>query len=171
MSWEFAARFPDKVDRIILLDSAAFFFVPPAILISMGVPAGGWIAARLPLPRKVLRSIVRTTYGVRSRMSNDTADRYYDLLMRSGNRQAGARVTRYIRNRGGFNKELLSEVKQPVLVMWGKQDSWIPPSHVALFQKHLPQANVIMYDNCGHMPMEELPEQSVADALAFLQAS
>ena len=171
MSWEFAARFPNKVDKIILLDSAAFFFVPPAILISMGVPAGGWIAARLRLPRKILRSIVRTTYGVRSRMSNDIADRYYDLLMRSGNRQAGARVTRYIRNRGGFNKELLSEVTQPVLVMWGKQDRWIPPSHVALFQKALPQAQVVMYDNCGHMPMEELPQQSVADALAFLQAS
>lgn len=171
MSWEFAARFPEKVDKIILLDSAGFFFIPPPILISMGLPAGGWLAARTPLPRKFLYSVIRTTYGDKNRLSKDTLDLYYDLLMRPGNRQAGGRVLAYVRNRGGFSKKLLNQVKQPVLVMWGKNDRWIPPAHAQLFKQALPQANVIMYENCGHMPMEELPEQSAADALAFLQAS
>lgn len=171
MSWEFAARFPDKVEKVILLDSAGFFFIPPPILISMGMPAGGWLAARTPLPRKFLYSIIRTTYGDKSRLSKDTLDLYYDLLMRPGNRQAGARVIAFVRNRGGFGKKLLKQVKQPVLIMWGRDDKWIPLAHVELFKKSLPQAQVIMYDNCGHMPMEELPEQSAADALAFLQTS
>lgn len=171
MSWEFAARFPDKVEKVILLDSAGFFFIPPPILISMGMPAGGWLAARMPLPRKFLYSVIRTTYGDKSRLNKETLDLYYDLLMRPGNRQAGGRVLAYVRNRGGFSKKLLNQVKQPVLVMWGKNDRWIPPAHAQLFKQALPQANVIMYENCGHMPMEELPEQSAADALAFLQAS
>lgn len=168
MSWEFAARFPHKVEKIILLDSAGFFFIPPPILITMGLPAGGWLAARTPLPRKALHSIIATTYGDKSRLKKTMSNLYYDLLMRSGNRQAGARVMAFIRNRGGFNKRLLKDVKQPVLIMWGKNDRWIPPSHVDLFKQALPQAQVIMYDHCGHMPMEERPEQSARDALAFL---
>lgn len=171
MSWEFAARFPDKVEKIILLDSAGFFFVPPLVLIGMGLPLGGVIAARTPIPRKVLHAIVRTTYGDKSRLSKPVLDRYYDLLMRSGNRQAAAKVLSFIRNKGGFKKSLLKRVQHPVLVMWGKNDGWIPPAHAQHFQAALPQAKVIMYDNCGHMPMEEIPEQSAQDALSFLLAN
>ncbi len=171
MSWEFAARFPNKVEKVILLDSAGFFFVPPAILISMGLPGAGWITAHTPLPRKLFRAVTATTYSDKRKLSREVINRYYDLLLRPGNRQAGAKILAYVRNRGGFNKKLLKDVKQPVLIMWGKDDKWIPPSHANLFKKSLPQAQVIMYDHCGHMPMEELPEQSAADALAFLQAS
>ena len=60
MSWEFAARFPHKVQKIILLDSAGFFFMPPMVLLSMGLPLGaGWP----PVHRfraKALYAIVRT---------------------------------------------------------------------------------------------------------------
>lgn len=171
MTWEFAARFPDKVEKIILLDSAGFFFIPPAVLIGMALPLGGWLASRTFMPRKVLYAIVRTTYGDKSRLDQTTLDRYYDLLMRAGNRQAAAEVLRYIRNKGGFNKSLMRQVRCPTLVMWGRQDAWIPPEHAALFKQRIPHAEVIMYDNCGHMPMEEIPEQSAADALSFLTAT
>lgn len=168
MSWEFAARYPDKVEKVILLDSAGFFFIPPAVLLSMGLPLGGWIATRTPIPRKVLASVVRTTYGDKSRLSQEATDRYYDLLMRQGNREAATAVLRYIRNRGGFKKSLLKQIKQPVLVMWGSSDRWIPPAHAELFKQALPNAQVIMYEGCGHMPMEEIPARSAADALKFL---
>ena len=94
--------------------------------------------------------------------------RYYELWLRPGNRQAGARVLRFIRNRAGFNPQLIREIIQPALVMWGKQDKWIPPEHAQRFAKALPQSDVIMYDDCGHMPMEEIPVLSAADARRFL---
>lgn len=168
MSWEFAARFPEKVEKVILLDSAGFFFIPPAVLLSMGLPLGGWLAARTVMPRKVLYGIVRTTYADKSKPTKEALERYYDMLIRPGNRQAAAAVLRYIRNKGGFNKSLLKKVTQPTLIMWGKNDGWIPPEHAELFKKAIPHAEVIMYDNCGHMPMEEIPQQSAADALKFL---
>lgn len=168
MSWEFAARFPEKVEKVILLDSAGFFFIPPAVLLSMGLPLGGWLASRTVMPRKVLYGVVRTTYADKSKPSKEVLDRYYDMLVRPGNRQAAAGVLRYIRNKGGFNKSLLKNIQQPVLIMWGKNDGWIPPEHAELFHKAIPHSQVIMYDNCGHMPMEEIPQQSAADALKFL---
>lgn len=168
MSWEFAARFPHKVSKVILLDSAGFFFIPPAVLLSMGLPLGGWLASRTVMPRKVLASVVRTTYADKSKPTKEALNCYYDMFVRPGNRQAAAAVLRYIRNKGGFNKSLLKNIQQPVLIMWGKGDAWIPPEHAELFKKAIPHAEVIMYDNCGHMPMEEIPEQSATDALNFL---
>lgn len=168
MSWEFAARFPDKVEKIILLDSAGFFFIPPAVLLSMGLPFGGWLASRTVMPRKVLHGVVRTTYADKSKPTKEVLDRYYDMLVRPGNRQAAAGVLRYIRNKGGFKKSLLGKITQPVLIMWGKNDGWIPPEHAEKFKQAIPHAQVIMYDNCGHMPMEEIPQKSAADALKFL---
>lgn len=169
MSWEFAARFPHKVNKVILLDSAGFFFMPPLVLLSMGLPFGGWLASRTPLPRKALYAIVRTTYGRKERLQQSVMDRYYDLLMRPGNRMAAAAVLRFIRNRAGFDTHPLQQVKQPVLVMWGKNDGWIPVAHVEKFRRALPQAESVIYDDCGHMPMEEIPHRSAVDALRFLQ--
>lgn len=169
MAWEFAARFPHKTGKLILLDSAGFFFVPPLVLLTMGLPFGGWLASRAPLPRRALYAIVRSTYSHPERLSQAVMDRYYDLLMRPGNRAAAAAVLRFIRNRGGFSTRLLSQVTQPVLVMWGADDRWIPPAHADRFRRILPQAQVITYDDCGHLPMEEIPQRSAADALRFLQ--
>lgn len=168
MSWEFAARFPHKVEKLILLDSAGFFFVPPALLISMGLPLGGYIAKRSQLPRKMVYAQTKTTYFDASKLSQETLARYYDLLMREGNRSSAARVVRYIRNHIGFPHKLLKQVQCPTLIMWGEHDRWIPPAHAQQFKQHIKNAQVKMYANCGHLPMEELAEQSAADALVFL---
>lgn len=168
MAWEFAGRFPERVDKVILLDSAGFFFVPPPILMLMGLPLMGWISSHMVLPRIIVSAIVCSTYAQPERLHPTVAHRYFDLLMRPGNRCAAARVLAYIRNHGGFNKQVLKRVSAPVLIMWGEQDQWIPSSHVKKFQRKLPQAEVIRYSNCGHLPMEEIPQQSAEDARAFL---
>ena len=168
MSWEFAVRFPHKVEKMILLDSAGFFFIPPTGLLLMGLPLGGWLSSRAAPPRAAFRAMLRSTYAQPERLSDEVLARYYELWLRPGNRQAGARVLRFIRNRAGFNPQLIREIIQPALVMWGKQDKWIPPEHAQRFAKALPQSDVIMYDDCGHMPMEEIPVLSAADARRFL---
>lgn len=168
MSWEFAARFPHKVDKLILLDSAGFFFIPPALLMSMGLPLGGFMAKRTKLPRKVVYAQTKTTYFDASQLSQETLARYYDLLMREGNRSSAARVVRYIRNHMGFPNRLLKQVQCPTLIMWGEQDRWIPPAHAQQFKQHIANAQVIMYQRCGHLPMEELAAQSAHDARQFL---
>lgn len=52
--------------------------------------------------------------------------------------------------------------------MWGERDRWISPKHVPLWQRDLPGIQVKVYPGVGHIPMEEIPEQSAADAMKFL---
>jgi len=170
MAWEFAARYSHKVQKVILLDSAGYFFIPPSSLLFMGMPFGGWLSSRVVPPRNAFYTMVRSAYAQPERLSEDVLNRYYEVWLRPGNRQAGARVLRYIRNNGGFNHSLIKTVQQPVLIMWGKQDSWIPLSHVESFEKDMPQAKSIIYPDSGHMPMEEIPQQTAEDARVFLQS-
>ena len=168
MSYEFAYRYPDKVEKLILIDSAGFLFVPPLALIGMGIPFAGWSLNQTPLPRSLFSRLVAGTYGRPERLKDIVIDRYFDMMRRPGNRLAGARIIAYIRNHIGFDTSYLNQISQPTLVMWGKKDKWIPPAHAKKFEQQIPDCQRIMYDDCGHLPMEELPEKTAADADKFL---
>jgi pimeloyl-ACP methyl ester carboxylesterase len=49
----------------------------------------------------------------------------------------------------------LHRVKCPVLLVWGANDRLIPPSYGEAYRKHLPQAELKLIADCGHMPMFE----------------
>jgi pimeloyl-ACP methyl ester carboxylesterase len=52
--------------------------------------------------------------------------------------------------------------------MWGAQDSLIPVSVAEEFAQRLANTQLVIYDDLGHIPMEEDPQRSAADVLAFL---
>ena len=58
----------------------------------------------------------------------------------------------------------------PTLILWGETDTLIPVDHANRFAATLPDAELIVYPNVGHLPMEEIPERSGNDTLSFLQA-
>ena len=59
-------------------------------------------------------------------------------------------------------------VKAPTLLMWGEEDEWTPLSQSERWMAELRNVKLITYPGVGHMPMEEIPFQSVSDAITFL---
>jgi pimeloyl-ACP methyl ester carboxylesterase len=58
------------------------------------------------------------------------------------------------------------------MTMWGKKDKWIPFDPIGkLWQAAYPDATHVVYEDAGHVPMEEIPAQTLGDLLAFLQAT
>lgn len=47
-----------------------------------------------------------------------------------------------------------TDVKAPVLIIWGDQDAWIPLETGAAFAQVLPQAEWVVFKGAGHCPME-----------------
>ena len=93
-------------------------------------------------------------------------ERYYDLVHRDGNMDAFARIAN---SKYKQNTHLLSRLKTPTLLLWGNKDNWIKPKHALYFQKDLTNVKMKIYDNVGHVPMEEIPEESVKDVVDFLK--
>ena len=49
----------------------------------------------------------------------------------------------------------------------GENDEWIPVADAEKFKAMIPQAEVKIMPQTGHVPMEERPAESLAIALSF----
>jgi len=95
----------------------------------------------------------------------ELVDRYYDMTLREGNRQAF--IDRVHTNHTDISSRI-AEITCPTLIMWGDSDTWVQPENAEKFKRDIKNSELILYKNVGHVPMEEAPEQTVKDALAFL---
>ncbi|HEX2543261.1 MAG TPA: alpha/beta hydrolase [Ramlibacter sp.] len=65
----------------------------------------------------------------------------------------------------------LHRLKMPVQLAWGEQDQVIPVAYAHAFKKLIPQAQLQLFPNCGHLPQTEQPEKFVQSAIEFLQGA
>lgn len=169
-----ALRAPDRVRALILLDAAG---APPpdplsnrpterpAIFQLLSRP---WVANLLSrfTPRFLFERNLRDVYGNRERIPAGTIDRYYQLMLRAGNRQA---TLARLRTPNPDRSAELASITCPTLIIWGEKDRWIPVHHARLFRKAIPHAEVSILREVGHVPMEESPRETASVVLKFLQ--
>jgi pimeloyl-ACP methyl ester carboxylesterase len=164
ISWNFAAAHPEKVKRLILVDSVGYPFQPPMMLELLRTPILKDSLAFVT-PRFVVTQTVNEVYGDTSKVTADTIDRYHDLMLRSGNRTAVVNVFESISD---VENDKIKQLKVPTLIQWGEADAWIPLAAAEKFADDIDGAKVIIYPGVGHIPMEEIPQQSADDAKDFL---
>lgn len=171
LSWNYAIAAPQQVRGLIVIDPVSYPQDTPWIIDLVGTPIlgapGRWI-----VPRFVVDMNVREVYGDTSRITDDAYQRYFDLLLRPGNRGAMVDIFQTLKVRAQDPQlgDGISSIKVPTQVLWGGKDAWVPPAFAARWQQDLPSAEVITYADAGHIPMEEIPERSVADAARFLRS-
>jgi pimeloyl-ACP methyl ester carboxylesterase len=162
----FALAHPERVRKLILVDAGGLPWPePPLFKLAKTPVVGSWLVRHVT-PRFVVQRNLETVYGTPSRLTEAVVDRYWDMTLRAGNR--GAIVGRIT---GPPDPPLggeLGKVKLPVLIQWGKLDRWIPLSDAYGFQRGIAGAQLRIYPTAGHVPMEELPEETARDADAFL---
>lgn len=59
----------------------------------------------------------------------------------------------------------LARVRCPVLLAWGESDRLVPPAYGEAYRQHLPQAEMKLLPDCGHLPMFE-SESAFVDLIA-----
>ncbi len=114
-------------------------------------------------PKILFAMNLKNVYGDKSRIEEETNDRYYELMLREGNRRATLDRMKVRKSDLDFRR-----LDMPTLILWGAKDSWIPISHAYAFEKAIPGSNVVVVEEAGHVPMEEFPTESVSEYLAFL---
>jgi pimeloyl-ACP methyl ester carboxylesterase len=173
IAWETAdylrATQPQRIARLILVDSTGYPFESSAVPMAFTL---GRIEALAPLlentlPRFMVKSSLRDTYGDPSKVTPALVDRYQELTLRAGNRRAfGLRMRVDL----AASPERITHIKQPTLLLWGGQDRLIPPSHGKRFARDIAGSKLVMFDALGHLPHEEDPAQTVAAVQVFLAA-
>ena len=62
---------------------------------------------------------------------------------------------------------LLARVNVPTRIVWGRQDRLIPLECGQLYRNAIPGSELVVIDNCGHVPQVEKPDEFVKIALEF----
>ena len=62
----------------------------------------------------------------------------------------------------------LAAIKQPALILWGEYDRVLDVSSVEVMKPLMPQAEVVIMQDTGHVPMIERPAETAGHYLAFL---
>ncbi|MBI1260331.1 MAG: alpha/beta fold hydrolase [Rhizobiales bacterium] len=172
----YAETYPDELTALILVDAAG---IPREQVNKDGMPLA-FRLARMPVlnkimlyvtPRSVVAEGLHKAFHDQSQVTPEMVSRYYDLALMEGNRKAT--VARFANSdyTDSTVADGLSALKMPVLIMWGDQDRLIPVEMASEFADRIPQAQTVIYQDVGHIPMEEAAEASAADLRGFLESA
>lgn len=168
VAWETALAYPERVDKLILVDAAGYPFQP------LSVPLGFRIA-RIPLlnnlmeytlPRRLIEASVRNVYGDPGKVTPELVERYFELTLRAGNRRA--LVQRFAQAPAGIHPERIPALKVPTLILWGGRDRLLPPGDAQRFNRDIAGSRLILFERLGHVPQEEDPGATLTAVKAFL---
>ncbi len=169
IAWNFTLEQPAMVTKLILIDAAGY------PLNSKSVPLA-FTMARMPVmknlinyvtPRFMVKASVKNVYFDKSKVTDALVDRYFDLALREGNRQALVDRLNSVTDTLAYKQ--ISNIKQPTLILWGANDLLIPIANAYKFEKDLPNDSLVIIDKAGHTPMEESPLESLKPVLSFLR--
>ncbi len=177
-TWRYTIDNPEQVMAMLLVNSVAprswqrapADVEPPSGALGFRLLGQDWFRAiaRYLNPRWLIERGLRTAYNNSPVVDDQLVDRYHELILREGTRAAILERTRAM---GTQQPEPdLSSLSQPTLVIWGKHDALIPVAVADQFAARLANAEVIVYEDLGHVPMEEDPARTAADVLAFLRS-
>ena len=172
IAWNYAWRFPEKVEHLVVLDPMSYPQRLPAEIRAISRPVGGAVAKRVTT-RNMVSNSVASAYGDPENIQPGVEQRYFDLFMREGNRGSAVRIARKMArlSDSGYVSLGINEISVPTLVMWGEQDRITPFELIENWRQDLPDATYITYPDLGHVPMEEDPARTAADLRAYMRAS
>ncbi|MBK8670080.1 MAG: alpha/beta hydrolase [Saprospiraceae bacterium] len=169
IAWNYTIKYPQDVQKLILIDAAGLEY-------NENQPPLAFKIARIPIlknimtfitPKSLVKKSLQDVYYDKSKVTSQLTDRYFDLTLRSGNRQA--MIDRLNTPIDYTAVETIKTIQQPTLVLWGENDYLIPLSCTKIFSALLPKDTLVVIPKCGHVPMEELPFESVKILQKFIR--
>jgi pimeloyl-ACP methyl ester carboxylesterase len=171
VAWAAAVLHPDRVHRLVLVDSTGYPFDSESVPI-------GFRLARTPvvrdwlddvLSRRLVEASVRDVYGDPDRVTTELVDRYFELTTRAGNRRA--LVLRLGQLRADELSDRIPELRQPTLILWGAKDRLVPLEVGRRFAREIRGSRLIVFDELGHVPQEEDPAATVRPVIEFMKST
>lgn len=168
IAWRYTLNHPNDVRNLILIDAGGYPLQSKSVPIAFRL-------ARVPVlkdllvnitPRSLIEQSIRNVYADDSRVTEALIDQYMDMALREGNRKAFISRTPTAMSDSTYLK--IPTIRQRTLVLWGAKDLLIPVENANRFHRDLPNDTLVVMPNAGHVPMEELPRESVQIIRTFL---
>jgi pimeloyl-ACP methyl ester carboxylesterase len=167
---------PDRVATLVLACSAGFGSGLNPLLRLAATPVIGALATRYP-SRASARMNERLIYADRSLATEDRIAHALEIARRPDTGvvfHETARSLATIRGvRSQWRNELMANVSEhprPTLIVWGDRDRILPATHINAAHRLIPHARLHLFEDVGHMPQIEAPDQFAELTLDFLRS-
>ena len=160
----YALRYPQKIEKLVLVDCAGFGQEVIWTLRLMSLP---WIGEIISYPSRMGVSLF-FKLAVRNPevITEEFVDKYYTLFNQPGFQAFLLKITRILVDFWGAKKELLApvlgglhKIKRPTLIIWGENDRVFPVKHAYFGKEKMPNAQLYIMNQCGHIPNLERPDE------------
>ncbi|BES71590.1 alpha/beta hydrolase [Marinobacter nanhaiticus D15-8W] len=164
----YAAQYGNRVDRLILVDPLGYPQETP-LLMNLGTAFPFNFLGNYVQPPLIVTLSLRNAYGDPRRMQDKDVYRYVHMAQRPGAKPIYMKTLEMVEERTENEAPLpFYRIAAPTLLMWGKDDSWVPVELATHWLNDLSHARLVTYEGVGHMPMEEAPDETLRDVRRFL---
>jgi pimeloyl-ACP methyl ester carboxylesterase len=172
---QFALQYPDRVDGLVFVAGAVGVGggAPPLVGSILGFPPitrWGRLAARLIVSPEWYGSTLASAYGASFEVT-DAIKAGYTRVLQVRNWDAGLMALLRDSSQNAVPLDRLTALDMPALLIWGRDDTWVPLAVGERLAEILPDERLVIYDGVGHLPMEETPESFNVDVLEWLAAA
>ena len=156
---DFALKHPDRIEWLVLSDAAGY----AAVAKTMDPRA---LNALHLASREDIRYLGPLTF--RDKCFYEDVDLAFKQRVTAGDSYTVSQLLDSMIRGEDVLDNRLAGIKQPTLILWGRDDKLIPVSFAARFNKEINASQLRIIDGCGHMPHVECAEKFNHALLQFL---
>lgn len=151
-----AVKFPRDVEKLVLVSSAE---LGSEVALSLSVATVPLVGELLTIPSRgsTARYLRQNVYNP-ALITPEMIETAYRMVSQPG---ASRSFLKTLRANGNLNGQFqtdgkwLKAIQKPTLVIWGKEDRILPAEQAKIAEEQIPDVQVQILENCGHLPMLE----------------
>jgi 2-hydroxy-6-oxonona-2,4-dienedioate hydrolase len=159
----YAVAFPARVDRLILVDSTGY---PP--------PAGfdkQSLYALNPTTKEGMKAMAQKVFFNKNFSSDAVVDQILAQRLAAGDGYTINMLIESVIRNEDFLDSRIQSIKQPSLIIWGREDRLTPLSDGERFKRDIANSTLVVLDQCGHFPQVEKAAEFNAAVMKFLTST
>ena len=166
-----AATYPERVERAAVIDPACFDQEKPFSLKLLNNKVIGSVIVQFASRRNVENALKDTAY-LDEVITDTFVSEYARPLAKPGYKSFIGRLVReFPSERGLAMTHHYDKLKTPLLIIWGREDKWVPVEFGQRLNDLVPNSRLEVFDGIGHMPHLEAPEKTNALLIDFFSAA
>ncbi|HEX8246844.1 MAG TPA: alpha/beta hydrolase [Pyrinomonadaceae bacterium] len=156
-----AIKYPNRVEKIVLADAAG---LKPAevdfnLIYSLNYST-----------RDEVRQLVKLVFYNQAIFGSEAfIEQSMNVRVAAGDGYTINSLIESIKRNEDFLDGQLAKIKKPTLIIWGKQDGLLKLADGERFNREIAGSQLVVFDQCGHVPQVEKAAEFNAAVLKFLE--
>lgn len=154
-----AVKYPNRVEKLILVDAAG---------LTQKEIDFNRVYQLNNSTRDEIRANLKLIFANPMFHNEAFVDQFMTLRVMTNDGYAINSLIESIKRSEDFLDTELGKIKQPTLIIWGKQDGLLPVVDAERFNKGIVGSELVIFDQCGHVPQFEKALEFNKKVLDFL---